>query len=608
MRMAVLITSLLLLTSTSVAVGSRVASQAQAAGIYGNGCITYDTGLPFSVNGSQFIVRSYAADSSEAAQVAKLIDTKSVFKTYEEVLGITSLLQPGENTLPLVGGEHPFPIFIDPGLGDDASIFAPLCTHTSWGALVVSSHVKDVEHADATMYFALFQAAQYAFLQELGDPGPNWWFLATAAAATAWLDAKIPATYDTSLTNHPETAMDGESISGHELGAYRFVQWVIDSSGVPGSKGSQFLRDSIEKVKEMGPADGVSTAIQDDTGQTIADQVGSFWEDHTNPKPKFGPTGLLEMDPVDQPAQTITLNPATKLGAVLAALKPAKQAQQMQVVVDQLPADVELYLNNGDGTYLKMSPGASIDKLFCRTGYSPGARRLPKTGDVRIAVTTTGDNPPASVDVKVLTSTTACPKQFVVVPGLEAGPFYLGMTMKNAGKVVKPHSCGRVITAPGGINIQTCEYVLAPQATVLATFLNGKIGVLQAGGQAFATTTGIATQYLTGALVPNADGGCCAEPEIVAGSTEQDFVKTAANIHCEDIGSGRAPNHLCAYTDSQGLRYTFAVTQLETCTDDERTDGQCFWPGDGYYVGSIGVATQQGAEVYTCLEYQLNCP
>ncbi|HZT97231.1 MAG TPA: hypothetical protein VFB34_10390 [Chloroflexota bacterium] len=603
-RLLISCVSLIALLAGVAAIGSFVARPAEAAPIYQNGCITYDTTLPYAIKGSQFIVRSSTADASVAKTIAGEIDGKKAFQTYEKVLGLSSMLQPGENTQPVINGQHAFPIFVDDDFGSNASLFAPLCTHTTWGGLVVGSKIISPAQSTATIHYQLFRAAEQAYLQSIDEPAFNWWYSAMAVAAVAWLDPAYPAKYDKDLTNHPEVAMDDQESGSHILGAYRFVQWVLGTAGTPGKAGGLFLQNSLTKVKDDGPTDGVDAAIQSFTKQSLADEVGAFWADHTNPKPKFGPTGLMERNPIDQSEQVVTLEPAAKLAADLVDLRPPTTAQQVQIVVDNLPAGVDLYVNYGNGTADKIQAGQSADDLFCRSGYSPGSYPLPKTGDVRLAMTTVGDSA-SNVDVKVLTSTTPCPKKLLVVPGLEVGSLYLGMTMSNANKAAKLVSCQPPQQLPGNIVYQPCAYDETATVSVGAGFFNGQIGFLTAGGGDFITTnTPAVSMYYPDGLAPGSpdntsddyDNGCCSVPRYVAGSTEDDFLASATGATCQPYGTLEHPHHVCYYTGSKGLRYTIAFDEYQSCSDDATEDGQCFWPVTGYYVDLLVVATKQAAQ------------
>jgi hypothetical protein len=610
-RTTILVASLIALLSGAAAIGSHTPTPVSAAGIFDPQyqCIHDVTKAPVSIAGNQFLVRSNKADEGVAKTVAATLNSQDVFQKYEKGLGISSLLQPGEDTLPMAGGVHPFPIFIDPNLDPDLDgVFAPLCNHPTWGSLVVSATLKTQDEIVATTDHELFHAAQFALLGELTTPGPNWWFEATAVAAEAWFGSKDPAAYDHAFIDHPEKPVDAFTYKGlHPYGAYRFVQWLLGSGGMPTGAGWSFLRDSFEQVKSLGPTAGVDAAITSFNGSTLADQVGSFWADHTNPQPKFGATAPLETEAINQPAQTVTLTPAVKLAADLVALKPSAGEEQLEVIVDKLPAKLELFLNYGDGEILKLQPGESMDELFCRTGNIPGSYPLPKTGDVRLAMTTTEKNPPPSVNVKVLTTTTVCPKQLLIVPGFEIGSLHLAMSHKEANSAAKPVGCGKPINFPGNIVYQGCLYAEAPKAYVVAGFINGRVGYLVMGAsRRFVTTTGIGTWSFTGKFLSGDDGEKGLES--IPGSTEQEFVGSGTGAGCESFGKNPENNHICYYQESKDSRYTFAVTKNQSCSDDQTEDGLCFWPAPGFYVGGIGVATQQAYDGYTCLEYGLNCP
>ncbi len=88
-------------------------------------------------------------------------------------------------------------------------------------------------------------------------------------------------------------------------------------------------------------------------------------------------------------------------------------------------------------------PGETFDETFCRNGKPEGTHPLPKTGDVRMALTTTTDKAPAGVTVK-FTSSEKCQAQGIML--------YQGSV--NGGSspaaLFESAACRRVKTADGG--------------------------------------------------------------------------------------------------------------------------------------------------------------
>ena len=562
------------------------------AGLYDskNGCIHYETALPAvpSAADDQFVVRSTSADAGVAKMVAGVLRSQGVFDVYEKGLGIPSLLQPGQ--------PGPFPVFVDSNLDPDLDgVFARLCEYPTRGALVVSATIKTHDELAATADHELFHAAQYALLGEL-TTGPNWWFEATATAAEVWFGAKSTALYDSALINNPLTPMDEfKSLSPHQYAAYLFVEWILRSSARPSSAGWTFLRDSIQDVKSLGPTDGVNAALGSQYQETFAGEVASFWADHTNPHPLFGPPAHPVLDAVNASQEIFTLQPPQQYAARLRQFRPAAEYQRLELIIHDLPAGLEVWINQGNGLYWKLQPGASFNETFCRSGSTPGSYPLPDTGDVRLAIVTTGRTAPPPLDIKTLAATIPCPKPLVIVPGFGIGPLHLGMSVQEANSAATPEGLTKPEPSPlhDGSTIQIGSFGEGDMASVFAIFRSGRLALTGiSANRRFITTTGITTFEPLLYEPPN--------PWVVPGSTELDFEHSGKNVLCTDY-RGNAKEQMCVYQEPK-TRYTFASAAYEACTPDNAKQG-CNWPAPDFYVNGLGVATDKGWTLYKTLAH-----
>jgi hypothetical protein len=149
------------------------------------------------------------------------------------------------------------------------------------------------------------------------------------------------------------------------------------------------------------------------------------------------------------------------------------------------------------------------------------------------------------------------------------------MTTQEVNGVAKKVSCTQ-LGSTGTLNV--CSYLERPTAAVSVLFLNKRVILVATLGpdRSFSTTTGIETWGLAG----NAP---------IPGSTEDDFVKSAPGVTCSKYPSrGATGDHICAYEHPHS-RYTFALTSYEHEKE---------WPAPDYYVGALGVATQEAYELY----------
>jgi hypothetical protein len=583
-RVGCLIGLLAALAVGSTTTGAQRANGPAPAGIYDdkNNCINDETSLPAapSVAGDQFVVRSEVADEGVAKEVAGIIRTEGMFGVYEKGLGISSLLQPGQ--------PGPFPVFVVHDNPNWNGITAKVCNHPTWLAIAVKGVIATYATLVGVVAHELFHAAQGALLKE--DFGPTWWFEATATAAGGWFAPTYPLNRDPYLIDHPDLPMDTfDYTRKHQYGAYLFVRWLLNTSKLPDAVGWTLLRDSIEEVKSLGPDAGIDAALAP-LGETFGGEIASFWANHTNPQPTFGPTAPLEKIAVSKPSQLIDLVPRAQYAARLDALQPVANNQQLELIVHKLPAGVELWVNLGNDSFWRLQPGHSLNETFCRSGYTNGTFPLPVTGDVRLALTTTGAKPPAKVEIKALTTTTHCPKQYLIVPGFGIGPLHLGMSIKEANSAATLAGLSRPVPSPlhDGSTIQFGSYSEGDKASVITIFRNGRLALMGiSANRRFITTTGITT---FAPLLYNPP-----DPWVVSGSTKQEFEHSGKSVSCTSV-RGNASKQMCAYEEPK-TRYTFAASAYEHCTTNDAEHG-CNWPAPDLYVSGLGVATDKGWAIF----------
>jgi hypothetical protein len=557
-------------------------------------CINDNTTLPHAKvqKGDQFVVYSPPGKFSHVPGLLAVdIREDDVFGVYERGMGVSSLLQPGQ--------PGPLHIFVDPDPSLPFNgVYAKICDHPAWGAVIVSGVIGSDDWTAGTAYHELFHAAQAALLGFI--PSGNWWLEATAATSAEWFGSTEPKRNDNVLIQHPDLPMD--TFGGkHQYAAYLFVQSVLAALGSPpnsppGKRAWAFLKDSIEKSVQHDHTAGVDSAIGSALNESIGQAVAKFWADETNPKPLFAATARLHVHLLNG-SEIISVNTARYLGADLESLFPEPNIAQVDVVVPKLPAGIEVSVNfgnapGGNGIEEMVQKGQSFNETFCRTGYTPGTYPWPATGSVRLAITTTGKTPPATVKIKALTSSTKCPRQLRIVPGLSVGPLHLGFSKAEANRAAKPYRCDSQMTLPTGDTIQLCTYNEGPwfkglpEAPVSVYFVNRRVGIL------FIADTGPQFSMPAGITTWTFDTGL---NEYVPGSTLDDFRNSAPGlVNCSSIPyeSSSRPTRGCWY--EQATRYTFALNTFEKCTLEEISKG-CYWPAPNYYVGLTGVATQKAS-------------
>src|SRR5947209_7273804 len=117
----------------------------------------------------------------------------------------------------------------------------------------------------------------------------------------------------------------------HQYGAFLFVQWLVGSSSLLSQSGWDFLKDSFVNMGSQTPTLAVKAALSDDLNEQMGDELASFWGDHTNQVPSFGPRGAMKKTTVDQPYQQLTANPAQPLAGGLGSIVPGSKVEQIEL-------------------------------------------------------------------------------------------------------------------------------------------------------------------------------------------------------------------------------------------------------------------------------------
>ena len=538
--------------------------------------------------GDQFIVWAPPADMAKAIDAADTIRQEDFLGAYEDKLSIPRVGQPGQTGR--------FQVLLDPdfhsALPGADGVEAARCEIKGADAAAVWPGLSG-EEFHATLAHELFHAAQANLA---GDFQDNWWYEATAT----WVETRFgyetpdPRSFSRHVTDHPNSPMDTflKAIDGadsHEYGAWTFVAWLFFHGKMSWSK----MRQSFIEAAHADPTPILDQLVSAGPS-TLADQVASYWADHLNPLPRFGPTAKITVIHDSDPTHVYHEQTARYLGAKTFAVKPGANKGQMVLIFKDLPAGVQVWIKTGPDQFWTLDKGDDFNETFCRKGASAGSLELPANGEVRIAMTTTGKSAPAEVHLKVITSHDPCPRHVDVVPGLAIGSLHLGMTEAEA-KAAAPrhHLFGELPTPegklrPGAFNV---DGVL-----VTAEFLNGRIAALLASGpRVRTTTTGIfGAAFNLSRPPPGTDD--LAKPILIPGSTLEQF----GEEHCHKLPHTKPPSRFC-WHEGPPSRYTYAAAGLvDPCPTDAGPDDHdhdsdmpvCNYPKD-WYVGGLAVSTQR---------------
>ncbi len=535
----------------------------------------------------QFVVWAPPAYGKLAEDAAKTIRGKNFFGYYESKLNIAHL---GYGNQAASGR---FEIFLDPdfrsALKNADGITAKRCENPAREAIDIYAGIGDHEVFHAAIAHELFHAAQS---QLAGDFDDNWWFEATATWAETRFgySTPVPEDFSSSVTDHPGLPMDAfsqpvDGADAHEYGAWTFVGWLFSRHKIDWHE----LRDSFGASAHSDAAP-VLASLLSKSGDKLGDEVATYWADHTNAKPQFGPTAKMTEVKAGEDTSNDEFPLADPLGARILRVKPTSKVNQLVVSIHRLPAGADVYIRLGKDKYWHLDAGRSFEETFCRSGALKGSLELPSTGDVRIAVTSLAGAGKGEVKLKLIGDHKSCPKQIEIQPGLAVGQLHVGMTEKEAAHAAIKHKwvTGNVDTPYG--RFRSGVFLDAPGAPVIADFHNGRAALLYATGNRFRTSDGL-TMLVFDNLLYNArpDLG----PIIIPGSTLDEF-----GGQCHDTGSQDPPGRYCV-REGPKTRYTFAVAgDFDPCPpihldNGDVIGGDCGYP-TRYYIGAIGVTNKAG--------------
>jgi hypothetical protein len=465
---------------------------------------------------------------------------------------------------------------------------APLCSNAGRDASDVFTKLSSADAVHATLAHGLFHAAQAALA---GNYANNWFYEATATWAETRFGYSDPRGYSTTVTDNAKLPMDSfkPAIDGakeHEYGAWTFVAWLFSRGKIDWTTLRQIF---------VASAHSPTTPILDDqlkaAGTSFGNEVASFWADHTNPVPQFGPKTKVAPDVISAETDQFKTKLAPYLGGRVGALKLGAKRQQLVVILPKVPPGVQIWLNLGNKHFLQLDEGESLNDTFCRGLTTNGSYALPSNGELPIAITSTSPSAPETLTLKLITSSDPCPKPLLIEPGLAIGPLHLGMSLPAADQAVpKRTKLIGPVHLPAG-TFTSAVYSEAPGAAVIADFLNGRIAYMLVEGNRFATKDGITGLKGHNIFNDRPELG----PTFIPGSTLGDF----GGEGCRNLG-GHPAERYCWKTGPPG-RYTLAVALQENpCPNDPDGDQDndidvppCTFPVDDYIFG-LSVATHKG--------------
>jgi hypothetical protein len=389
-------------------------------------------------------------------------------------------------------------------------------------------------------------------------------------------------------------SQDVDGADAHEYGAWTFVAWLMSRHKLTWKQ----LGDSFTSAAHSDATPIVDQALAS-SKSSLGDEVASYWADHLNSKPSFGPTAHMTLVKVSGKTDQFGIPAADYLGSATLAVKPSSDKMQIAFIVKKPPKGVQVWIKVGDSNkdLVRVPDGESFNETFCRTGATPGSYDLPKSGAVRVAITTTAKSAQPPVHFKVITSKEPCPKKILVIPGIAVGTLHLGMSVPEAEAAApRHHLFGHVPTPfgdwqPGAFNVDN--------ALVVAEFLDGRIAALFTSNFRARTTTGLRNSaFQFPHFIPGTDD--YDRPILLPGSTISEF----GAGHCAPVPSKNEPGIYCWHEDPP-TRYTFAISgQIDPCpvdAGDQNSDSDsdvpvCEDPKD-YYVTGLAVATSKGAKL-----------
>jgi hypothetical protein len=446
----------------------------------------------------------------------------------------------------------------------------------------VYTGIKTSDAFHATLAHELFHAAQ---AQLGGNFLNNWFYEATATWAETRFGYSDPSGYSNTVTDNPTLPMDSfkppiDGAMEHEYGAWTFVAWLFSRGKINWTTMRQIFQGAAQS-----PATPVLDGKLGSAATSLGNQVASFWADHTNSKPRFGPKTPVKPDVISAEVDAFKIKLAPYLGGSVGALKLAPKRKQMVVIIHKVPPGVQIWLNLGNDHFLTLDAGDSLNDTFCRGPATGGSYELAANGELPIAITSTSEKSPAALKVRILTSSDACPKPLVIQPGLAVGPLHLGMSLQAADQALTHRTAlqGPVPTPFGAYTV--ADYREAKGSGAIAGFLDGRIAFLFVESPQFETTTGIDTL----ALLPPILGA----QGFVPGSTLADFGAKS----CAPIPGFKDKGHYC-WKEGPKTRYTVAAaSDADPCEPFPKdAPPPCTFPEDNYVFG-LAVATSRGLKL-----------
>jgi hypothetical protein len=536
----------------------------------------------------QFIVQGPKVYLKDLEDAAEEIRSQDFFGTYEQKLNIPRLGYPGQT--------GKLPIYIDPLLPNEVpnadGYNTQLCNSPNTNVIVVdpaTASNKDTFHA--TLAHELFHAAQAELGGHFKD---NWWYEATATWAETQFGYQDARSYSTTVTGHPDLPIDSfapavDGAKQHEYGAWTFVAWLFSRHKINWSR----MRESFMQAAQTDATPVIDNLLQD-VNSDVGDEVASYWADHTNVLPQFGPTAKMTSAKASDWTENDVFPAANPLAARVVKIHPTATVRQLVVIVHKLGAGEQAWIRTDKDQYWRIESGDSFNEAFCRTGATAGSLPFPDTGDVRIAITSLNKKANAEIKIKLIGSKDACPKQLIIQPGLAMGELHLGMTIAEAEAAAPRHHLFHGVPTPlgewrpGAFNVH--------DALVIAEFLDGRIAALFTESFRARTTTGIRILEFQ---LPHYPAGSddSDRPIIIPGSTMSEF----GGGHCHTLENKNPPTMFCR-REGPSSRYTLALAgQFDPCPTDARPDDHdddvdtppCSYPKD-FYVGGIAVATKKG--------------
>jgi hypothetical protein len=536
----------------------------------------------------QFIVQGPKVYLKDLEDAAAEIRSQDFFGAYETHLGIPRLGFPTQT--------GKLPIYLDPLLPNEVpnadGYNTSLCSSPETDVVVVdpaTTSNKDTFHA--TLAHELFHAAQARLAGHFVD---NWWYEATATWAETqfgYIDAR---SYSSTVTGHPNLTIDSFSpaIDGarqHEYGAWTFVAWLFSRHKINWARMRQSFIDAAHT-----DATPVIDNLLNDAITNIGDEVASYWADHTNVLPQFGPTAKMTEVKVGADTENDQFPVADPLAARILRVKPDSNVRQLVVIVHKLPPGTAAWIRTDKDHYWRLQSGDGFNETFCRTGATASSLPMPGTDDVRIAITSLNKKAAGNIKLKLIGSKDACPKELIIEPGLAIGELHLGMTIPEAEAAAPRHHVFHAVPTPlgdwrpGAFNVHG--------SLVIAEFLNGRIAALFTGSFRARTTTGIRILELQ---LPHYPPGSddSDRPIVIPGSTMSEF----GGQHCHTLQDKNPPTIYCR-REGPSSRYTLALAgQIDPCPtdagpddhDDDLDQPPCSYPKD-FYIGGIAVATTRG--------------